>query len=955
MRPASRIQGIFILVFIAFSSVFSVSARELTIPDILEWKTIRSAALSRDGSWFACRLVPQEGDSKVLIRETEGDKCYRFPAGESSRGDLTFTDNGRWLAFTVYPSMESKKNRKGTAQPENSVALVRLENGGMTEYKGIQNFALCHGSRWLALHGYAPASRKKDDSGYQGTDLLLVDLNTMQQINIGNVSEFAFDKHGRFLVWLVDAHEQRGNGIQLRRLSSGEVTVLEQDSARYSNLNWTEEGEGFTVLKEHVKPAKKKGGPSHHSILGFKDLDRPEVTRALYDPALDDAFPSHMSISPHQRPRWSDNLDALIFGIHEMADTEKDENKSSGSNDEEIPALVIWHHGDDRLQSMQQVQAGRDKTFSYTALYRIRENTFYRLADDSLRLVYPAPKDLWALGYDESPYLWMANLDGRRYRDIYAVNMKNGQRHLLISKCRWPFTVSPTGTHFLYYENGHYYTVELAGGKPVNITRDMPVSFIDTEDDHNVIDPPIRPVGWDKTGRHVLLYDNWDVWQVDIQGRKWKNLTKDGRTQGKRYARRVQLDPDEKGIDLSLPLYFFAYGEWNKKSGITQIHGKDSRMIFWDDARYGSLMKAEEAERYLYTRETFSEFPDYYTADGEWSGFRRLTEANPRQDEYAWTAEARLIEYRGTGNQRMQGALFLPAEYEEGKTYPAIVYIYETLSQTLNTYNPPRTGGFSRSLFNHWGYAVLMPDIKYKVNDPGMSAVWCVLPALDAAIETGVIDPERIGLHGHSWGGYQTAFLITQTGRFKAAAAGAPLTNLISMYSSIYWNTGSANQPIFESQQGRFTGGYWELNDAYRRNSPVYFARDVETPLLLLHNDKDGAVDWNQGIEYYNALRRLGKSVIMLQYKGENHGVRKPANRKDYTLRMKEFFDHHLRGGEAPVWMTEGIPHLKMEEHLKERIKLWTQEAPKDSSHKAEQTETKEDAVPETKNRTHSE
>jgi dipeptidyl aminopeptidase/acylaminoacyl peptidase len=232
----------------------------------------------------------------------------------------------------------------------------------------------------------------------------------------------------------------------------------------------------------------------------------------------------------------------------------------------------------------------------------------------------------------------------------------------------------------------------------------------------------------------------------------------------------------------------------------------------------------------------------------------------------------------------------------------------------------PTASGFNKSVYTSNGYAVFTPDIAYQVNDPGRSAVWCVLPALEAAIATGVVDRDRVGLHGHSWGGYQTAFLITQTDAFKAAVAGAPLTNLVSMYSSIYWNTGSANQPIFESSQGRFTAGYWDEPEAYTRNSPIYFAKNVKTPLLLLHNDRDGAVDFNQGVEYYNTLRRLGKPVVMLQYRGENHGLSRPGNQKDYAVRMRQFFDHHLQGKPAPAWLADGVPHLKHEEHLRERL-----------------------------------
>jgi dipeptidyl aminopeptidase/acylaminoacyl peptidase len=205
------------------------------------------------------------------------------------------------------------------------------------------------------------------------------------------------------------------------------------------------------------------------------------------------------------------------------------------------------------------------------------------------------------------------------------------------------------------------------------------------------------------------------------------------------------------------------------------------------------------------------------------------------------------------------------------------------------------------------------------VNDPGMSAVWCVLPALKAAIATGVVDAKRVGLQGHSWGGYQTAFLVTQTNAFRAAIAGAPLTDMIAMYNEIYGNTGSANQPIFESNQGRFSGSPTDNMEAYVRNSPVYHAGKVNTPLLILHNDKDGAVDHTQGIEYYNTLRRLDKPVVMLEYKGENHVLRKPENKKDYTVRAKEFFDHFLLDAAAPKWWTEGVPLINMKDDLEER------------------------------------
>jgi dipeptidyl aminopeptidase/acylaminoacyl peptidase len=306
-------------------------------------------------------------------------------------------------------------------------------------------------------------------------------------------------------------------------------------------------------------------------------------------------------------------------------------------------------------------------------------------------------------------------------------------------------------------------------------------------------------------------------------------------------------------------------------------------------------------------------------------GARRITDGQAQVAPWRWSAGSRLIEYtstpatpKGKGHQ-LQAALFLPADYQPGKRYPTIVYIYEKLSEGANRFAHPTAYGFNRSVYTSQGYAVLMPDIQYTVNDPGMSAVWCVLPALKAAIASGVVDPDRVGLQGHSWAGYQTSFLVTQTDAFKAAIAGAPLTNMVSMFSLVYKNSGGGNMAIFESSQGRFRGGYWDNWDAYVRNSPIAHATKVKTPLVIMHNDRDGAVDFTQGVEYYNTLRRLGKPVVMLEYVGENHNLVKTSNRFDYTVRMREFFDHYLRGTPAPAWWTEGVPRLEMDKHLDER------------------------------------
>lgn len=927
----------------------SQALRPIEIRDILAWKSISFALVSDDGRWFVYVLAPNEGDSELVVKEIDGTKEYRFPLGEAPRNlydSIIISDDSRWVGFLSYPtSEEMKKLRKERKRVEPKGYLLDLRNGEKTEWTRVRKIAFSgESSTYLAVHRLAPEAKEKEKDKWTGSDLVLKNLVTGQEIGLGNVSEFAFNKPGQRLAFLVDAQDKNGNGLLLQNLKSGEVQALDSGRFWYKNLRWDEKGQALSVLRGQED---KKFEDKIYSLVAVKfDPATSKPEKIEYEPGKDSAFPEGFGLSPDFTPYWLEDYEAVALGIKQLeakpgADKDKDkeaankEKKESGEkaaaqparadepDEEEIPDLILWHWQDPRLQSQQQVEERRDASFSYLSLYRVKDKKFVRLADDELRQIELGRKSDLAIGYDSSLYELEGSLSGQRFRDVYVVDLKTGQRKLALKQNRWSYDLSPEGRYFLYYNDGHFFSYELATGRSYNLTAKLPASFVDEDDDHNVKNPPDRPFGWSKDGRYVLLSDGWDIWMVEARGQQGFNLTGNGLKDQVRYTRRFVLDPEEKGIDLAQPQYFQAYGEWTKKQGIALIGAtkRTTKMLLWDEAQFNRLLKARKSGRYLYTMETHRDFPDYYATDAMLDKASRLTEANPQQKEFLWSSGARLVDYVSEKGKRLQAALFLPAGYQEGKKYPTIVYIYEKLSNNLNRYFLPTVGGFNKSYYTSQGYAVLMPDINYTINDPGMSAVWCVLPALKAAIATGVVDPERVGLQGHSWGGYQTAFLITQTEAFAAAVAGAPLTNMISMYSSIYWNTGSANQPIFESSQGRFTGGYWENLEAYTRNSPVYYATRVQTPLLLLHNDRDGAVVFNQGVEYYNTLRRLKKPVVMLEYVGENHGLQKPANRKDYTVRMKEFFDHHLKGQPAPDWWEKGIPYLKLKIHLKERVK----------------------------------
>ena len=565
-----------------------------------------------------------------------------------------------------------------------------------------------------------------------------------------------------------------------------------------------------------------------------------------------------MTISGNRDPQWTDDLEALLFGISAprkkdspanndtdtIASSSRDSETSrptpaepDAPNPDEKVDLVLWHWQDKRLQSQQEVQESRDRNYSYLAEYRVQPKTFIRLADEDVRTVNVAPKQRWAIGFDDREYELMGNLDGRRFQDVYGIDMTTGARRLAAKRLRWYSGASPDGSSFLYFEDGNYLVYSMESGQARNITQGLTVSFVDMEDDHNIVKPPTQVVGWASDSRSVLVQDNWDVWQVSTAGGQATNLTVNGRRESIRYQRRFALEPSDRrdeGIDLSKPQYFQAYGEWTKKGGIARIDPAKTgvAMLAWGDAAFGRLMKPKRSDQLIYTRETASEPADFYIADASLLQPNRLTDQRPSLEGFDWTPGVQLVNYTSDKGDKLQAALFLPAHYEKGKLYPTLVNFYEKMSQTANTFSAPTANGFNRSVYTSNGYAVLVPDITYRVNDPGMSAVWCMVPAVKAALATGIVDPKHVGITGHSWGGYQTSFLVTQTDIFAAAVAGAPLTDLVSMYSLIYKNTGGTNQAIFESSQGRFRGNYLDNWEAYYRNSPVFFAKNVKTPMM---------------------------------------------------------------------------------------------------------------------------
>jgi dipeptidyl aminopeptidase/acylaminoacyl peptidase len=338
---------------------------------------------------------------------------------------------------------------------------------------------------------------------------------------------------------------------------------------------------------------------------------------------------------------------------------------------------------------------------------------------------------------------------------------------------------------------------------------------------------------------------------------------------------------------------------------------------------FSNPAKARDADVLIMNASRFDQFADIWVTNSTFREMKRVSNGDAQRAAFNW-GTGELVKFKNVDGVALKGLLLKPDNFDPRKKYPMMVYIYERLSQGLHAFRSPGPGtSINPTFYVSNGYLVFMPDIVYTIGYPGQSALKCVLPGIQAVVDKGFVKEDAIGIQGHSWGGYQIAFMVTQTNRFKAAAPGALVANMTSAYSGIRWGTGLPRQFQYERSQSRIGGSLWDYPLRFLDNSPIFRADRVETPLLMLHNDEDDAVPWYQGIEYFLALRRLGKEAYMFNYNGEKHGLRKRINQKDYTRRLQEFFDHFLKGAPAPEWMEKGIPYLQRE---KEKEKYRTSE-----------------------------
>jgi dipeptidyl aminopeptidase/acylaminoacyl peptidase len=907
-----------LLVSTVFTTTYSQTKGHLTPDDYGKWQSLGTVDLSPNGQWALYQVTVQEDNDTVYVVNTATNKMHKLEFASTPE----FSADNQWVAYRIGVSYKDAEKARETMKPiEYKMGLLNLTTGKKEEVKNISRFNFSRNGKYLAVY-LTPPKENKD----KGAVLLVKNLTDGTTRTIGNVTEFAFNKKSDYLAYIVESANTAGNSIELYHLPTGNLKVLASDTSRFSKLTWQKEGDGLAFFKAYRKDRYEE---DNAVVYTYTNLSK-APTMKVFDPETSKDFPMGMRIFTGSSLAISDDGSTAFFGLkpwtyNELAkktdrragdsmtkaDTARIDSTRAviaakkGTTSEKLAGLDIWHWQDPEIQPRQKVTLSQDTIMSALSAWNLDNGRFYRLTTEEAPLAQLTGNQKYAVVYTNTKYKPAFKED---LADAWIVNIKTGESKLAFEKVLAGFNVfprtSPDGKYLLYFKDKHWWTYNIATGQNTNITENIKSDFWNVRDDHPGVRPPVGTGGWLKGDKEVLLYDEYNVWAVKPDGKGARQLT-DGVASETRY-RVNRLDFEEPYIDDSKPIYLSAYGDKSKKFGYAKYEKGKLQSLVFEDMLVNRLVKAKEANSFLYVKQDYDKSPALYLTNN-FDGAKQVVATNPQQANYYW-GKSKLITYTNKDGKKMQGALFYPANYEEGKQYPMITYIYEELANTVHNYVAPNSrSAYNTTNYTTNGYFVFRPDITYKINDPGMSAVNHVVPAVEEVLKTGMIDKNKLGLMGHSWGAYQTSFIITQTDMFKAAIAGAPLTNLISMSNSIYWNTGTPDSKIFETSQGRFDGPWYERMEDHMRNSPMYQAANIKTPLLVAFGDKDGAVDWHQGIELYSTMRRMQKPHIMLVYADENHGLAKKENQIDYQKRQMEYFNHYLLGKPAERWITSGM------------------------------------------------
>lgn len=895
-------------------------------------------SFSHDGTYAVYLVVPDPEELDALRKDDEREgplpeprlEILHLDAGKTMTvpdvSSFSMPEEGSgWLAYR--PAIEAPEAAARSGESKHSETHA-IEGGQLTRRgSAASEEETTEAGPAEAAEGApeeAKAEAKDAREKENGDPLVLHELGTGLSRTFPDVSSYAFGKGGKLLVMAVSADEAEDDGVLVLELASGALTRIASGRGAYRSLAIDEAEALVAFLTDRDDFGPVKASLSLHL---WKAGD--EAAAKIAD-ASTEGLPEGWWLAPSSLGFTEDGRRLLVETQPRPEDagkTKEQLDKESKAEAKEDPAAVldVWHWKDLDLQPRQLLNQARDRERSYTAVYDLEAARLVQIEDEALKSVRidrRSTADV-AVGSTDEPYGISASWEAPNFSDTYLVDLRTGERARITEKVRGSGSLSPGGAYVTWWdaELEKHFARAVEGGEVVDLSEGLPLSLADELNDRPMPSRSYGSAGWLEDDAAVLLYDRYDIWQVDPSGATPPRCVtgeQAGRANLTRY-RYVSTDRELRHVPEGAPVMVSIFDERTKASGYGTLDLTSGEIVpvLLLDERVGGLRKAPAGDTVVLTRETFRRYPDLWATTTSFKSLDRLSWTNPQQRDYLW-GTAELVEYETTGGEPLQGLLYKPDNFDASRQYPMMVYFYERNSDNLHRHGTPAAGraSINYAFYVSRGYVVFVPDIPYEDGHPGKSAANAVLPGVQRVLDMGFVDPARIGVQGHSWGGYQIAYLVTMTNVFACAESGAPVSNMTSAYGGIRWASGLSRMFQYEKTQSRIGDTLWGSRDLYIENSPVFFADKIETPLLILHNDQDGAVPWYQGIELFVALRRLGKPAWMLNYNGEGHGLGKDENKLDFAKRMQQFFDHHLMGAPATKWIAEGVPAVEKGEDL---------------------------------------
>jgi dipeptidyl aminopeptidase/acylaminoacyl peptidase len=899
------------------------------------WKSISSPIISDNGKWVIYEINTQQGDGWLYICNiTTGRKDSVFCAARAS-----LSPDAEYIVYQIRPTYAEtrkakKEKMKEEMMPKNNLGIrVLQENKEQMLIKKVRSFSVPEsGSMWMAYLLEKKSDNKKEsksppDSSSvvkspgtkgkkppepKGTELVVLNPLINKEYRYDDVTEFVVSQEGKTISFIQDYPDtSKTDNFKVSVFDTQKETsaIVFEGKGSAKKLNANKAGNQLSFMYS--------GDTSKTRVYDLY-LSRGSETATKVIDASNAAMPSGFCVSENGIISFSDDGTRLYFGTADKPVTEPEDTLLS----EEKYKLDIWSWDDQVLQPMQKKQIDQDLKRSYQAVYHIDRKVMFQLADKdlpSIRTLQKGNNDI-ALGSSNLKYRKESSWESDNSTDYYTVNVETGLKTKVLEKFDSRVSISPSGKFLVYWDINDRVWVSLSVSTGVNkvISSGIKVPLYDELTDIPSEPAPYGIEGWMEDEKHVLVRDRYDIWQLDLSGTE--NPVNITNGYGKRNHLSFQyqkLDNEADFIGKKELMFLTAFNNYTKEAGFFTIRAgtiaDPSKIEMGKWAYSRGLMKAKKADKLIWQKGTFEQSPELYISDMALRDSQKLSITNPQQSKYIW-GTVDLVEWMSFDRQKLQGLLYKPENFDPAKKYPMIVYFYERSSDGLYNYNPPAPSAsiINRTFAVSNGYLVFVPDIPYIIGYPGQSCYNAVVSGTYSLLERySYIDRERLGLDGQSWGGYQIAYLVTQTDLFKCAYAGAAVSNMISAYGGIRWGTGMSRMFQYEHTQSRIGGTLWDKPLQFIENSPIFWVPKINTPLLLMHNDADDAVPWYQSIEFITALRRLDKPAWLLSYNDENHNLVKRSNRKDISIRKMQFFDHYLKGALMPYWMKNGISQLE--------------------------------------------